>query len=138
MEALEEAQLKEIEAVEDLGSVTAQSLYAFLYQDETRNALHQLYEVGVEVESMPSRRRKGPLEGKRFVFTGELQRYTRQEAAQRVEQLGGAAASTVSDDVDYVVVGHDPGRKLGEAKRKNVKTIDERTFQKLVGSRSGG
>lgn len=138
MAALEEAERKEIEAVEDLGSVTAQSLYTFLRQDETRNALHQLYEVGVEVESMSSRRRKGPLEGKRFVFTGELQRYTRQEAAQRVEQLGGAAASTVSDDVDYVVVGHDPGRKLSEAKRKNVKTIDEKTFQKLVGSRSGG
>jgi DNA ligase (NAD+) len=110
----------------------AQSLYTFLRQDGTRNALYQLYEAGVEVESMPSRGRKGPLEGKRFVFTGELQRYTRQEAAQRVEQLGGAVTSTVSDDVDYVVVGRDPGRKLDEAKRKNVKTIDERTFLKLA------
>jgi DNA ligase (NAD+) len=93
-----------------------------------------LYEVGVEVEPMPSRRRPGPWEGKRFVFTGELERYTRQEAQQLVEQRGGLVASTVSDDVDYVVVGRDPGRKLEEARRKNVKIINEKAFQRLIGA----
>jgi DNA ligase (NAD+) len=138
MKALEKAELGKIEAVEDIGSATAQGLYSFFHQEETRQALHQLYDAGVEVEPMPARPRKGPLEGKRFVFTGELEGYTRQEAAQQVEHLGGAATVTVSDKVDYVVVGHDPGRKLDEAKRKNVKTIDEKAFRKLVGSRSGG
>jgi DNA ligase (NAD+) len=133
MESLENAGLRNIEAVPEIGSVTAQSLYDFFRQDQTRNALHQLYEVGVEVEPMPSRRRQGPLEGRRFVFTGELQQFTRQEAEQLVEQRGGSAASTVSDDVDYLVVGRDPGRKLDEAKRKNVKTINEKAFQKLIG-----
>jgi len=133
VEALEKARLQDIEAVPGLGSVTAQSLYDFLHQEQTRQALHELYEVGVEVEPMPSRRRPGPLEGKRFVFTGELERYTRQEAEQLVEQQGGSTASTVSDDVNYVVVGRDPGRKLDVARRKNVKTIDEKAFQRLIG-----
>ncbi len=55
-----------------------------------------------------------------------------------MEELGGIATETVSDKVDYVVVGRDPGRKLDEAEKKNVKTIKEKAFQKLVGSRSGG
>ncbi len=132
METLERASLPDIEAVEGIGTVVAQSLHSFFQQDQTCAALHQLYEVGVEVEPMPSRQPKGPLAGKRFVFTGELQQYTRDEAAQRVEQLGGVTTTTVSDNVDYVVVGRDPGRKLDEAKKKNVKTINERAFQKLV------
>ncbi len=134
MEALENARLGDLEAVTEIGSVTAQSLYDFFHQDQTRKALHQLYEMGVEVEPMPSVRRPGPLEGKRFVFTGELEQYTRQEAQQLVEQRGGLVASTVSDDVDYVVVGRDPGRKLEEARRKNVKIINEKAFQKLIGA----
>ncbi len=138
METLEKAELREMEAVADIGATTAQSLYNFFHQNETRRALHQLYNVGVVVEPMPARRRQGPLEGRRFVFTGELEGYTRDEAARRVEELGGSATETVSDKVDYVVVGRDPGRKLDEAKKKNVKTIQEKAFQKLVGSRSGG
>ncbi len=134
MEALENAGLGDIEAVAEIGSVTAQSLYDFFHQDQTRKALHELYGVGVEVEPMPSRWRRGPLEGKRFVFTGELEQYTRQEAEQLVQQRGGSAASTVSSDVDYVVVGRDPGRKFDEAKRKNLKTINEKAFQKLIGA----
>jgi DNA ligase (NAD+) len=138
MEALEKAGLQDMEAVKGIGAATAQSLHNFFQQDRTCQALHQLYEVGVKVEPMPSRQPQGPLAGKRFVFTGELQRYTRDEAAQRVEQLGGVATSTVSDNVDYVVVGRAPGRKRDEAKKKNVKTINEKAFQKLVGARSGG
>jgi DNA ligase (NAD+) len=132
METLERATLQDLEAVAGIGTVVAQSLYNFFQQDQTCAALHQLYEVGVEVEPMPSRQPKGPLAGKRFVFTGELRQYTRDEAAQRVQQLGGVTTATVSDNVDYVVVGRDPGRKLDEAKKKNVKTINERAFQKLV------
>ncbi len=138
MKALEQARLEDLEAVADLGATTAQSLYNFFHQNETRRALHELYDVGGVVEPMPARRRRGPLEGKRFVFTGELEGYTRDEAARRVEALGGLATETVSDTVDYVVVGRDPGRKLDEAKKKNVTTIREKAFQKLVGSRSGG
>jgi DNA ligase (NAD+) len=134
MEALENAGLRDIEAVAQIGSVTAQSLYNFFHQDQTRKGLHQLYAVGVEVEPMLSRRREGPLEGRRFVFTGELEQYTRQEAQRLVEQRGGSVASTVSDDVDYVVVGRDPGRKFDVARRKNIKTINEKTFQKLIGA----
>ncbi len=133
-EALANAGLRDLEAVTEIGFVTAQSLYDFFHQEQTRKALHELHEVGVEVEPMPSRHRPGPLEGKRLVFTGALEQYTRQEAQRLVEQRGGRAASTVSEDVDYVVVGRDPGRKLAEAKRRSIKTINEKAFQKLIGA----
>ena len=104
----------------DIGTVVAQSLYKFFRQDQTREALHQLYAVGVEVEPMPSRPPKGPLAGKRFVFTGELEQYTRNEAAQRVEQLGGVATSAVSDNVDYVVVGRAPDASSTKRRRRRM------------------
>jgi DNA ligase (NAD+) len=132
MESLEKAEPAQIEAVPDIGSATAQSLAGFFRQDETRRALHELYEAGVAAEPMPARRRAGPLAGRRFVFTGALRYYTRQEAAQLVQERGGSATATVSDKVDYVVVGRDPGRKLEEAKKKNIRVIDEKAFQKLV------
>ncbi len=134
MEALEKAGLQDLEGIPELGTVTAQSLYDFFHQDQTRRALHELCEAGVEIEPMPSRRRPGPLEGKRFVFTGELEQYTRPEAQRLVGQRGGLTTSTVSDNVDYVVVGHDPGSKLAEAKRKHIKTINEKAFRKLIGA----
>jgi DNA ligase (NAD+) len=132
MESLEKAELAEIEAVPDIGSATAQSLAGFFRQDETRRALHELYEAGVAAAPMPARRHAGPLAGRRFVFTGALRHYTRQEAAQLVQERGGSATATVSDKVDYVVVGRDPGRKLGDAKTRDLRVIDERAFRKLI------
>jgi DNA ligase (NAD+) len=132
MEALEKAGLEDFQSIAGIGSTVAQSLRDFFRQEQTRKGLRQLYDVGVEVEPMPARQPHGPLEGKRFVFTGELESYTRDEAARRVQQLGGVATETVSDNVDYVVVGHDPGRKLDEAKKRNIKTIKEKAFRRMI------
>ena len=66
------------------------------------------------------------------MFTGSLERFSRSEAQRVVESLGGNAASSVSSETDYVVVGSEPGTKLAQAKSKGVKTLSEKQFLDLV------
>ncbi len=92
----------------------------------------QLRRTGFAISEMPARRGPGPLDGKIFVFTGGLERFTRDEAQRMVEELGGRVTSSVSAKTDFVVAGRDPGSKLEEAKAHGVRTIDEKEFERLV------
>jgi DNA ligase (NAD+) len=74
-----------------------------------------------------------PLKGKTFVFTGNLESYTREEAKRKVEELGGRATSSVSGETDFVVAGADPGSKLDEARKREVEILDEKEFEKVLG-----
>jgi hypothetical protein len=71
------------------------------------------------------------LAGKTFVLTGELDAFTRDEAKEKIESLGGRATSSVSDNTDYLVVGESPGSKLEEAKKRKVKRINEKELKQL-------
>jgi DNA ligase (NAD+) len=133
-DALRKASREELAAVPQVGQVVAQSLYSFLQQEQTGKVLGQLRAAGLEIEPMPSPRAGRTLAGKTFVLTGELEGYTRAEAKQRIEDLGGRVASSVSGRTDYVVVGREPGSKLEEARKKEVEIVDEKGFRKLIGS----
>jgi len=67
-----------------------------------------------------------------FVFTGELVRFTREQAKRAVERRGGRATSSVSGETDYLVAGEGPGSKLREAQETNVEILDEAEFEKLL------
>ncbi|HEC81755.1 MAG TPA: NAD-dependent DNA ligase LigA, partial [Thermoplasmatales archaeon] len=77
-------------------------------------------------------KKKGVLDGKVFVFTGALQSFSREEAKRLVEELGGRAASSVSRNVDFVVVGENPGSKYDKAKKLGLKIIDEEEFKRMI------
>ena len=66
------------------------------------------------------------------MITGELESFTRDEAKEKIESLGGRATSSVSSQTNYLVKGEGPGSKLDEAKKENVEIIDEEQFQKLL------
>ena len=78
------------------------------------------------------KRRATSLSGKRFVFTGSLEQYTRQEAQNLVEKIGARTVNSVSQKIDYVVVGENPGSKYDKAKALEVKTITEKEFMELT------
>ena len=119
-----------LEAVPDVGPAIAESLVEFFAGN--REVIEELLAAGVRVRRMPAGEEKGPLAGKVFVFTGALEHFTRDEAQAAVERLGGRATGNVSGNTDYLVVGEAPGRKLAEARKAEVKILDEQEFRRLL------
>ncbi|HWR27505.1 MAG TPA: BRCT domain-containing protein, partial [Candidatus Thermoplasmatota archaeon] len=78
--------------------------------------------------------KEGPLGGKKFVFTGGLASMSRPDASDLVMKNGGIVASAIGKDIDYVVVGTDPGSKYEKAKKLRLTIIDENEFKKIVGA----
>ena len=75
---------------------------------------------------------KGKLAGKKFVFTGELEDFSREEAAQLVNNESGEVISAVSRNVDYVVAGQSPGSKLKKAQALGITVLNNAAFKELI------
>ena len=71
-------------------------------------------------------------EGKTFVLTGSLQKYTRKEAEDIIEKFGGKTSGSVSKKTDYVLAGEDAGSKLTKAQSLGVTIISEEEFEKMT------
>jgi DNA ligase (NAD+) len=121
----------ELREVRDIGPEVARAILEFFGEPRNRQQVARLLEAGME----PARqkRRGGKLSGKRFVFTGALGAMSRPEAQARIERLGGAVASGVSKNVDYVVAGQEAGSKLKKAATLGLKVLSENDFLELVG-----
>ena len=87
------------------------------------------------MEEREAPRASGPLAGKTVVLTGTLRRFSRDEARDRIEALGGRVTDSVSRKTDLLVVGEEPGEKLSEACRLGVPTCGERAFLGRIGER---
>ncbi|MDH7513390.1 MAG: NAD-dependent DNA ligase LigA [Clostridiales bacterium] len=135
LDRLTRASREDMEKIHGIGTEIAQSVESFFAQEENRRVLEKIVRAGVRVEDMPVRREGLILKGKTFVFTGELENYTREKAKEIVESLGGRASSSVSGATDYVVAGRNPGSKLEEAKKRGVAVIDEAEFSKIIGQK---
>ncbi|MCF8084272.1 MAG: NAD-dependent DNA ligase LigA [Deltaproteobacteria bacterium] len=133
-EDLKKADKEAIAEIPEIGPEIADSVSEFFAQKENRKVLKNLKQAGVVVQDLKTKKQAQTLEGKTFVFTGKLNEYTRQEAQDLVEALGGRATSSVSSETDYVVAGEDPGGKYDEARNQNVTIMDEKEFKKLVSS----
>jgi DNA ligase (NAD+) len=132
LEALKQANREQIQKIREVGPEIAASVEEFFAEEQNQKVLNRLLQAGMEIEQMPERKGKLPLEGKTFVFTGSLEKYARSEAEQMVESLGGRAASSVSSNTDFVVAGDEPGSKLEQAKKQGVEIIEEKDFEKLI------
>ncbi|NLI13534.1 MAG: NAD-dependent DNA ligase LigA, partial [Peptococcaceae bacterium] len=75
----------------------------------------------------------GPLKGKVFVLTGAMEGFSRQEAQELVESLGGKVTSSVSRSTDYVVAGEKPGSKYDKALSLGIPVINEKEFRAMAG-----
>ncbi len=131
LDALSRASYEELIPIPEVGPRIAQSIADFFQNEENRKLVRELKELGVRMEA--EKPKEGPLSGKTFVFTGTLSAFTREEARQIVESLGGRVATGVSRKVDYVVVGADPGEKLRKAQELRITVLTEEEFRKLVG-----
>ncbi len=131
LDSLKKTELKDLQETSEIGPEIAESVYTFFHEEENMKILDRLLDAGLKIQGAEAAA-TGILEGKTFVFTGELENYTREEAKELVESLGGRATSSVSGNTDYVVVGANPGSKLDDAHELNVEILDEEAFEKLI------
>lgn len=135
IKALKETSFEDMESVIEIGPVIAESLKSFLDQDANMQDIENLSNSGVVVEDQEIRRKEGgALTEKQFVLTGTLSVFTRDEAKEKIESLGGRVTSAVSTKTDYIVAGKDAGSKLAKAKKLEITVLDEKEFQKLIES----
>lgn len=132
LDHLQQASLEDLQQFPEIGPEIAGSVHRFFQETSNRQTLDRLRESGVEVQNMPRKRSGQPLRGKTFVLTGTLEGFTRDEAKERIELLGGRATSSVSGQTDYLVVGEDPGSKLDDARDADVEILDEKQFEKML------
>ena len=121
--------------VTEVGPIVAQSVLNFFSSAAGKKILRRLNELGIEPKSEKVSAKKAaelPLAGKTFVLTGTLPSMTREEAAGKIEALGGHVTGSVSKKTDYVLAGAEPGSKFDKAKELGVKIIDEPAFRKML------
>jgi DNA ligase (NAD+) len=133
-EAIRKAGLDQLLSVNGVGPIVAQSIVDFFGTPSISEALDRLL-----VEVKPRRvaaaeRPRAEFAGKAFVFTGNLERFTRSEAERLVESLGGRTSSSVSRKTDYVVYGPGAGSKLDKARKLGIRFLTEEEFLGLVDS----
>ncbi len=140
IEGIAKAEKEEIENIDGIGPIIAQEVKRFFKLEENRKVLDKLRSAGLKFSAdvgarFPHPSEEGPFYGKTVVLTGTLSGYTRDEAKDKIQSLGGKVASSVSAKTDLVVAGEDPGSKYKVAQRLGVEIIDEEEFLRRIGKR---
>jgi len=122
---------EELLAVREVGPELAQSVVRFFRDQRNREVMGKLQEAGLTIVE-PGADEMAKLRGLTFLFTGALKSFSRDEARDLVESLGGRTAASVSKKVDYVVVGSGPGSKYERAKELGITVLTENQFRGMV------
>ncbi len=135
MDALMNASIEELVSVDDIGEKIAISIQAYFQEEENKQIIDRLKKAGIQMEmsSKSTVDKDSPIAGKSFLFTGKLTLFTRDQAQQMVEQNGGINSSSVSKNLNYLVVGEKAGSKLQKAEKLGTVTIlNEQEFLDLI------
>jgi DNA ligase (NAD+) len=134
LDALMEAGEEELRSIEDVGPAGARSIEAFFRDADNRAVLDAMREAGLSLTNSYAQAEQ-PLDGLTVVFTGQLDRWTRDEVQRLVEKHGGRATSSVSGETDYVVAGPGAGQKRADAEAHHTPVLDEAAFVELLDER---
>ena len=132
MDSLMNASLESLAMTDDIGEISANSIYEFFRQDQTIDLINRLKEANVNMEALESEDIDNRFEGKTFVLTGTLEKFTRKEASDLIEKHGGKTSGSVSKKTDYVLAGEDAGSKLTKAQSLGVEIITEEQFEEMM------
>ncbi len=132
MDRLMNVTSEELALVEDIGPIVAESIREFFLQDQTIDLIKRLKEAGVNMKYLEEEGEDNRFEGKTFVLTGTLEKYTRGEASNIIEKFGGKTSSSVSKKTDYVLAGEEAGSKLTKAQNLGVRILSEEEFEEMI------
>ena len=127
------ASKEELTSIKDIGDIIAVSIYEFFRNEDNLQMIKDLKAEGVNMEYLGSEvQTNDNFTGKTFVLTGSLESFTRDEAKEIIENLGGNASGSVSKKTDVVIAGEAAGSKLDKAQELGITIWDEETFKEMI------
>src|SRR3989344_4278012 len=135
IEKLKKAEFKDFESILNIGPIVAKSVYEWFRDADNLKLLSKLERAGIKIKNPVLSKvsaNKEILKGKIFVLTGSLKTMTRDEAQEKIRNLGGDISSSVSAKTNYLLAGEEPGSKMNKAEKLGVKIIDEEEFLKMI------
>ena len=126
------ANIEDLAETEDIGEITAKSIYESLHQEQTIDLLNKLKLAGVNMSKIEEDGLDNRFDGKTFVLTGSLEKFSRAEATDIIEKFGGKTSSSVSKKTDYVLAGEEAGSKLSKAQSLGITIITEKEFEEMI------
>ena len=125
------AKKQDLENIHGISDSVISSISEWSSNPSNKKLIQNLKTIGFKIDTLV-KSSEGNLNGKTFVLTGTLNQYSRQQATQLIEDLGGIVTSSVSKNTNYLIYGEKPGSKLDKAKKLNVVTLTEEDFSKLI------
>ena len=130
-ENLQNAELEDLLSIDGIGEKVAESILAYFSDDENLQILNKMFDFGVKVQNFA--KNEGVLSGKNFVITGTLKEMSREQAAEKIELLGGKFQKSISKTTDFLVIGEKVGAtKIEKAKKLGVKILEEDDFLEIL------
>ena len=131
LDNLMSADIETLTQVSDVGEVTAKNIADWFAQPQSQHMIQQLRDAGVNFESKRVIT-DARFAGMTFVLTGALSKFTREEATEKIELLGGKASGSVSKKTTYVVVGENAGSKERKARELGIPILSEDDFLEMI------
>jgi DNA ligase (NAD+) len=125
---------EQLEKVSDVGPVVAKNITAFFSEQHNKRIIDRLLAVGITWADVEIKTEELKLQGQTFVLTGTLPSMSRDEAKQKLLELGARISGSVSKKTDYVIAGEAAGSKLKKAEELGIKVVDEAGLRKLLES----
>lgn len=131
LDRLMNATVEELTNVQDVGAITAQNIVDWFAQPQSKHMIQRLRDAGVNFQSKRVIT-DARFAGKTFVLTGALSKFTREEATEKIELLGGKASGSVSKKTSFVVVGENAGSKERKARELGIPILTEDQFFEMI------
>ena len=131
LDAVLNATEEQLTDIRDIGGAIVQSIEEWRGQEQSKHLVERLREAGVNFQG-EQLVKSDKLAGKTIVLTGTLTLFTRKQATERIEQLGGRASGSVSKKTTFVVAGENAGSKLKKANELGIPVLTEQEFQDLI------
>lgn len=131
LDRLMHASEEELMAVPDIGGITAASVVRWFSDAQSRDLITRLRSAGVNFDSLEQTADER-LAGKTFVLTGALSLFTREEATEKIEALGGKVSGSVSKKTTFVIAGENAGSKLKKANELGIPVLSEEDFLQML------
>lgn len=122
----------DLEEINEVGPAMAQSVVKFFSSAKAKKLIEEFRKSGLNLTQEGREIKQSKITGKVFIFTGELKGSSRTDACKLVESLGAKCVSAISKNIDYVVVGENPGSKYEKAKKLGLNIVTEQDFNNLV------